>query len=483
MDLFGSPSRGLNHIRRFIFPGSSSLALHDGLRATTPPDGRDVYVLLQPHYCETVPGDCGTASQYRVGSPNSSFIKLLNNAQAVRIEADRDSVTEGEVATFTLTRHGGSTVEREYSLGVRVQVTQDGQFIDGVPPQTVTFDGHPVVPLAEASDTATLTIPTLDDDVYEAGGSIEVLVLPSPENAALLGQRISEVSSPASATVTVADNDMPAVAISDASASEDAGTMQFTVSVPAAYGRLTVDWETSDGSGDDAATAGSDYEAASGQVVFNDGEAERTISVNITDDEEAEGNETFTVTLKNPAGVTLPTDPTATGTILDDDLITSVDAEVTITAAKSSVEEGTAAAFTITRQQQGDGAQTGSISSDPLSVSLALSQEGDFFSPSASNFSGATVSYDADAATVDVTIPAGQLSVTLNLATDDDDVAEADGSITLTVAEGTGYEVGIPAAATTNVTDNEVRISHLRRHPERGRGQNDLHGQPVRVRR
>ena len=461
-----SPTRGLRHIRRPIRAGSSSLALHEGLRATTPPDGRDAYVLLQPHYCETVPGDCGTASQYRVGSPNSSSIKLLNDAQAVRIEADQDSVTEGEAATFTLTRHGGTPQGREYALGVRVQVTQNGQFIDGVPPQTVRFSGHPVVPLAEASDTATLTIPTLDDDVYEAGGSIEVLVLPSTETAALLGQRIYEPSIPASASVTVADNDMPAVTVSDASASEDEGTMQFTVSVPAAYGRLTVDWETSDGSGENAATAGSDYEAASGQVVFNHGEAERTISVNITDDSDEEGNETFTVTLKNPVGLVLPADPTATGTILDDDgsaggpmigeLPSGVD--VTITAAESSVEEGAAAAFTITRAQ-GSGAQSDSSSDDPLSVSLALSQEGDFFSPSAANFSGAAVTYDIASATADVTIPAGELSVTLDLATDDDDVAEADGSITLTVAEGTGYEVGFPAIATTNVTDNDVGIS------------------------
>ena len=242
--------------------------------------------------------------------------------------------------------------------------------------------------------------------------------------------------------------------------------MQFTVSVPAAYGRLTVDWETSDGSGDDAATAGSDYEAASGQVVFNDGETERTISVNITDDSDEEGNETFTLTLKNPVGLVLPADPTATGTILDDDgsaggpmigeLPSGVD--VTITAAESSVEEGAAAAFTITRWL-GSGAQSGSSSDDPLNVSLALSQEGDFFSPSSKNFSGATVTYDIAAATVDVTIPAGQLSVTLNLATDDDDVAEADGSITLRVAEGTGYEMGFPAIATTNVTDNDVGIS------------------------
>ena len=460
-----SPREGLQTVRSSIDRRSPSSLRLFGLNRHAPIDGTESYVLLPSYYCETVPGDCGTRPQYRVGSPSSSFITMVNSAQGVRIEADRETVTEGEAATFTLTRHGSTSNARGYILGVRVGVTQDGQFIDGVPPQTVTFRGHPVIDHSISSLTATLTIPTIDDDVHEAGGSIEVVILPST-GIPLVGDFIYEPSSPASASVTVADNDPPAVAVSDASASEDAGTMQFTVSVPAAYGRLTVDWETSDGSGDDAATAGSDYEAASGQVVFNDGEAERTISVNITDDNDEEGNETFTVTLKNPVGLALPADPTATGTILDDDgsaggpmigeLPSGVD--VTITAAESSVEEGAAAAFTITRRL-GSGAQSGSSSDDPLNVSLALSQEGDFFSPSSKNFSGATVSYDAGAATVDVTIPAGQLSVTLNLTTDDDEVAEADGSITLTVAEGTDYEVGFPAIATTNVTDNDVGIS------------------------
>ena len=458
------PRSGLRSLRRFIDGGSiSSAPYYTGLSGFAPINGRESYVLLQPHYCETVPGDCGTAPQYRVGSPSSSFITILNDAQGVRIEADQESVTEGETATFTLTRHGGTASARSHPLGVRVGVTQDGQFIDGVPPQTVTFDGHPNA----ASLTATVSIPTLDDDVYEAGGSIEVAVLPST-GTPVIGRFIYEVSYPGSASVTVVDNDPSAVTIADASASEDAGAMQFTVSVPAAYGRLTVDWETSDGSGDDAATAGSDYEAASGQVVFNEGEPTRTISVNITDDSDEEGNETFTVTLKDPDGVTLPTDPTATGTILDDDgsatgptvgEVPVVAEVVTITAGKSSVEEGTAAAFTITRQQQGSDAGSGSQSSYPLIVSLALSQVGDFFSPVAANFSGATVAYDIAASTVIVTIPAGQLSVTLDLATDDDAVAEADGSITLTVNDGTDYDAGTPAAATTNVTDNDVGIS------------------------
>ena len=460
-----TPSSGLTDKQRGFYAGDSTSSYRERFPYTLP-GGSEIYNELRPFHCAEVPGNCGTRPQYRVGTPSSSLVQLLNDAVGVFVETDVESVTEGDAITFTFTRHGSTPGARTEAVRLLVAVTQDGEFIDGVPPQQVTFTGPPLAVVSDTPLTTTLTISTVDDDVFEADGTIEVTILPAPA-IPLVGGHGYEATSPGSARVTVEDNDPPTVAISDASASEDAGTMQFTVSVPAAYGRLTVDWETSDGSGDDAATAGSDYEAASGQVVFNDGETERTISVNITDDSDEEGNETFTLTLKNPVGLLLPADATATGTILDDDVFTSgptvgelpPDAEVTITAAESSVEEGEDASFTITRQQQGSGTQSDSLSSDPLNVSLALSQEGDFFSPSAANFSGATVAYDIASATVDVTIPAGQLSVTLNLATDDDGVAEDDGSITLTVAEGTDYGVGIPAAATTNVTDNDVGIS------------------------
>ena len=461
------PPSGLHRLRRAIFAGDASRALSDGygLHLFAPINGREVYNLVQPRYCETVPGDCGTEPQYRVGSPNSSLIRVLNDAQGVRIEAEQDSVTEGEAATFTLTRHGGTPQGRQRAIGVSVRVTQNGQFIDGVPAQTVRFSGHPDVALEDASLTATLSISTLDDQVFEADGSIEVVVL-SPPAAPLVGHFNYEVSSPGSAGVTVEDNDPPTVSISNASASEDAGTMDFTVSVPAAYGGMTVDWETSDGNGDDAATAGSDYEAASGQVVFSEGEPTRTISVNITDDSDAEGDEIFIVTLKDPVGLALPADPTATGTIVDDEAggpgageSPADDPEVTITATEDSVEEGEVASFTITRRQQTGGTQSDNWSDAPLSVSLALIQEGDFFSPSAGNFGGAFRSYDADSATAIVIIPAGQESATLNLTTDDDDVAEVDGAVTLTLAGGTGYAAGSPSIATTSVTDNDLGIS------------------------
>ena len=54
-----------------------------------------------------------------------------------------------------------------------------------------------------------------------------------------------------------------------------------------------------------------------------------------------------------------------------------------------------------------------------------------------------------------VVIPAGQTSATLTLATENDSTDEPDGSVSATVASGTGYTVGSPSTATVAVSDDD----------------------------
>ena len=54
-----------------------------------------------------------------------------------------------------------------------------------------------------------------------------------------------------------------------------------------------------------------------------------------------------------------------------------------------------------------------------------------------------------------VTIAAGQTSATLTVSTQNDSTDEADGSVTATVSDGTGYTVGSPSTATVAVSDND----------------------------
>jgi len=113
---------------------------------------------------------------------------------------------------------------------------------------------------------------------------------------------------------------LPAVSIGDVSADEgNRGTTTFSfpvkLSAPATQ-TVSVDYATSDGT----ATAPSDYTAATGTVTFDPGEDANTIAIDVVGDPSTEPNETFTVALSNPHGATLA-NGTATGTILDDELV------------------------------------------------------------------------------------------------------------------------------------------------------------------
>jgi hypothetical protein len=107
----------------------------------------------------------------------------------------------------------------------------------------------------------------------------------------------------------------PTVSIGNAVASEDTGSIEVTIALSAASPHtITVDYGTTDGT----AAAGADYDAAIGTVVFTPGENSHTITIDLNADDDAEGDETFQVTLSNAVGATLD-NAVGTLTILDDD--------------------------------------------------------------------------------------------------------------------------------------------------------------------
>ena len=110
----------------------------------------------------------------------------------------------------------------------------------------------------------------------------------------------------------------PALSVAGASLPEgNAGTqsMSFTVALGKATPlRVSVAYATADGT----ATAGSDYTATSGMLVFAPGETSKTLAVPIVGDTTGEPDETFTLTLSNPVNARLGT-AQATGAITSDD--------------------------------------------------------------------------------------------------------------------------------------------------------------------
>jgi hypothetical protein len=216
------------------------------------------------------------------------------------------SVNEnGGTATITVTRTGGSTG----SVSVNY-ATSDGTATAGsdytATAGTLTF--------ADGETSKTFTIPILDDNLVENNETIN-LALSNPTGGAALG-------SPATAAVTIVDNDVPQPGVLQFSTSaysviENQGTATITVTrtggsnVP-----VSVSYATSDGT----ATAGADYTATSGTLNFAIGETSKTFTIPILDDKLVEGNETVNLTLSSPTGgATLGTPTTAILTIVDDD--------------------------------------------------------------------------------------------------------------------------------------------------------------------
>ena len=197
----------------------------------------------------------------------------------------------------------------------------------------VTLSGMSGLPVsvdwATASDTAragedyenddgTLTIPA-----GETGGTVSVVVVADGVHEAVetfhvnLSGAMYVTLDDAMAVGTITDDDAaPTLAISDASAAESDGSIQFTVSLTGATALpASVSWATAPGS----ATAGSDYQTASGSLTFQPGESrDAMVQVMVMADAIYEGPENFTVGLSGASNATV-SDGSGTGTIHDDD--------------------------------------------------------------------------------------------------------------------------------------------------------------------
>ena len=427
---------------RSFSAGESSHEYPFGPRFVGPLGGESRF-FLHPHYCgDDDIEDCGLWPQYHLGSPSSGVIKVYNRFAGILIETGEAEVEEGEDVTFTLTRFGGTPGSNGHPLTVWVEVTQDGEYLEGMPPQTVKFRGWPDTTLEGSDRTITLTIPTTDDEVNEPHGAITLRILPPEridvdEPSSYKAGEFDELAPLETATVRVTDNDPPTMSISDARAGEADGSIEFTVSVGNPSVReISVEWSTVAETAVDVAIAGTDYTAADGTLTFAAGETSRTISVEVLDDNLAENEETFKVVLDAQTMVNaIAGDNEGVGAIEDDDegrVVTIYPQD-----PAGEVEEGRTAIF-IVRSLGGTG---------QLNVTLGIDLVGDFTNYSLSSFP------------TNVVIPAGETEFLLRAITIDDDEVEANGSVTATVQPGDGYLPGEPDTATLKIRDNDRTLS------------------------
>ena len=225
---------------------------------------------------------------------------------------------------------------------------------------------------------------------------------------------------------------LPAIRIADGTGITEGGDAVFTVSAsPAPTASLTVSLTVADdGASDFLAPA----DEGAQTVTFAGGQSSATLTLTTEDDSTDETDGSVSATVADGTGYTIGTPATGTVAVSDNDPTPSTTPVISI-AGGAGVTEGGDAVFTVSASP----APTAS-----LTVSLTVADDGtsDFLAP-------------ADEGTQTVTIAGGQSSATLTLTTEDDSTDETNGSVSATVADGTGYTVGTPATGTVAVSDND----------------------------
>ncbi|MCY4284104.1 MAG: hypothetical protein OXC65_02050, partial [Thiotrichales bacterium] len=337
------------------------------------------------------------------------------------------SATEGDAATFTVTRSGDTSAAASVQWRTADDATKDAN------PATAGADYRAQATAATLSfkageASATITVTTTEDAIDEPEETF-LVVLSSPSTG------VAIVEATGTGTITD-DDDAPTVSVSDAAAvaegNDPAATtdMTFTVTLSAASGRSVVVPYTLTGT----ASAGADYTAPNPlSVTIAPGDTEGVITVPIKGDKIDESDETVIVTLTTPENADIDSKAGAgvgTGRITDDD-------EATLSIAGGSAIEGLPVTFTVTLSTP---------SAEAVTVT-ATTTDGT-----------ATAPGDYTAKTETLTIAAGDTKASFAVTTLADQVIEIDETFTVTLSKASGASIA-DATATGTIIGVKAQFS------------------------
>ena len=261
-------------------------------------------------------------------------------------------ITEGGSATFTVTASPAPTS----GLSVSVTIGQTGDYAT-TGPRTV------VVP---ASGSISFTVTTVNDSADEADGSVTATV-----NA---GQGYTVSATEGTASVAVADDDVPEISISAGAGVTEGGNATFTITAsPTPHVALSVSVNVTQ-SGDFGVATGS-------QTVTIPTSGSYTLTIATSDDSTDEANGSVTVTVNTGTGYDVSSsNGTATVAISDDDppKPKPVYTTPTLTISDASGTEGDTITFTVTLSPSRNGYVWVNYYSTPLYGERVSAGSGDF---------------------------------------------------------------------------------------------------------
>ncbi|HET9701059.1 MAG TPA: Calx-beta domain-containing protein [Burkholderiales bacterium] len=322
------------------------------------------------------------------------------------------TVSEGGTASFTVNLSAPSTQSVTVVAGTANGTATAGSDYTARSGVTLTFPA--------GSTAQTFTVATLADTAAE-GSETFTVNLSGAANATIAdAQGVGTIANVAPPTQT------PSLSINDVSVNEG-GTASFTVTLSAPSAQtVTVLAGTANGT----ATSGSDYTARSGvTLTFPAGSTAQTFTVATLADTAAEGSETFTVNLSGANNATIA-DAQGVGTIGN---VNPPPAGASLSVNDVSVTEGGTATFTVTLS-----APSTSTVTVNFSTSAATAGSGDFTAVTNRT----------------LTIAAGQTSVTTQVITTQDTVAETTETFNVTLSSAVNAAIADGSGVGT-IVDND----------------------------
>jgi hypothetical protein len=325
-----------------------------------------------------------------------------------RVSINDVTVAEnGAQASFTITYSGPSRA------GTVVWATAPGTATAGA--DYTTSSGTASLP-AGGCRCATVSVPIANDALDEPDETFFVNLSSYSAGQIQDGQGVATITD---------DDPAPSLVVSDAETWEGGGALGFDVTLSAPSGKtVSVGYATANGT----ATAGSDYQAASGTLSFPPGTTTRTVSVTILADGLVEPTETFTLSLSSPTNATIA-DGTGTGTIVDDDV------EPTVSVGDASGVEGGPIAFAVTLS----GPYEASVTVDVGTLAGTASEGTDY------EALGTTITFDP-----------GTTSKTVQVTTLEDAIDEPDETFTLSLSSPTNATIADADGAGTILDDDRA---------------------------
>ncbi len=285
-------------------------------------------------------------------------------------------------------------------------------------------------------------------DVTEASGSTKIAIVGNNHSYTLQNVPLAQLTmtnivandagtvSKWKGLIAAAQTTTPTVSIASASVAEGnsgSSIAAFTVTLSKASTRsVTVGY----GTGNGTATAGSDYTATSGTLTFAPGVTSTKVNVAVIGDTAVEANETFTVTLSAPSGVTLG-NATATGTITNDDTAVVVTPPA-VSIANATVAEGNSGSTTLA-----------------FNVSLSKASDKTVTVGYSTTNGSATAGQDYTAKSGTLTFAPGTTAQQVSVAVTGDTTVEPNETLSVTLAGPSNATLGT-ATATGTITNDDT---------------------------